>query len=912
MKILRNYWIYNLRLTLSLLVTCLLCVTGKAAVDYVPGRLIVKPKPTTTQASWQQLQKTCGTTLKTTLTPGDECWEVIEFDPLEDVSDKAIEYLKSGLVEYAEPDYIVHPAVIPDDPYSLNESRAYNLQKISAPVAWNYVHDATDVIVAVVDYGVRYSHEDLADNMWVNSGETPDDGIDNDRNGYIDDIYGINLGDSTLEEGDPLDTNGHGTHVAGIIGACGNNATGITGMAWNTQIMACKFMGETASLSDGIKAMIYARKNGANVINASWTISSPSTALANELSTMQRQGIFVVCAAGNESSNLDDSPLYPACYSTKYSNVICVGNSNSSDTRRSDSCYSSKYVQLFAPGTYIYSTYAFSDARYQTLSGSSMASPHVAGAIALYIQLYPSASISTIRSQLLSSVDKIDALSGFCSSGGRLNLASFLSGKSTPTVTWSTPSTITHGTALSSTQLNATASVDGTFTYSPSEGTVLDVGSHTLTATFTPTDTTTYNNSENYVTLVVDKLVPVVTWDTPEPITYGTALSSTQLNATADVEGTFVYSPEEGTILSAGESTLSVTFTPTDSTIYEEVTASVSITVTPLTLVVTWETPDAIVFGTPLSDVQLNATADVEGSFVYEPSAGTILDIGSHSLSALFTPEDTTNYESVVKWATITINTPSISVHPADTDSNYYLTETETTNYEQTWKSGSIWGIEPNPIPVSYLTRAAYLWKAGESYTGNTEQEAPLWWVSASTTEPTVAPAATCTITNSTVTITAIPGGNSYAWAIEETLPTWVEAINITGDGALDTVHQQVKWGNNFTQVETVVSYDLFVDDDIAGFLNLEGLISVNGVNATITGDRQLFFGTFPTLQISQGETDTIIIEWSPTTLQNGQLILQQATQIEGPWTDVEDATSPYTVSVESGNLFFRLEGMEE
>ena len=160
--------------------------------------------------------------------------------------------------------------------------------------------------------------------------------------------------------------------------------------------------------------------------------------------------------------------------------------------------------------------------------------------------------------------------------------------KTTPTITWATPSAITYGTALSSTQLNATASVPGTFVYSPVSGTVPGAGSQTLSVTFTPTDTTDYNTATATVTLVVNKATPTITWATPPAITYGTALSSAQLNATASVPGTFVYAPVSGTVLGAGSQTLSVTFTPTDTTNYNAATATVTLTVTGAAADFTW------------------------------------------------------------------------------------------------------------------------------------------------------------------------------------------------------------------------------------------------------------------------------------------------------------------------------------
>jgi hypothetical protein len=220
------------------------------------------------------------------------------------------------------------------------------------------------------------------------------------------------------------------------------------------------------------------------------------------------------------------------------------------------------------------------------------------------------------------------------------------------TITWATPASITYGTALSGTQLNATANVAGSFSYSPVAGTVLTVGSHVITATFTPTDTTDYTVTPATVTLVVTQANATITWATPASISYGTALSGTQLDATANVAGSFSYSPAAGTVLTAGSHVLTATFTPTDTTDYAVTTATVTLVVTQANAVITWATPAAISFGTVLSGTQLNATANVAGSFTYSPAAGTSLTVGSHVLTATFTPTDTANY--AVTTATVT------------------------------------------------------------------------------------------------------------------------------------------------------------------------------------------------------------------------------------------------------------------
>ena len=232
-------------------------------------------------------------------------------------------------------------------------------------------------------------------------------------------------------------------------------------------------------------------------------------------------------------------------------------------------------------------------------------------------------------------------------------------GKATPVITWATPGPITYGTALSSTQLNASANVGGTFTYTPAAGTVLTAGTQTLSVSFAPTDSADYTTATTTVQLVVNRALPTITWSNPSAISYGTALSGTQLNATANVPGTFTYTPTAGTVLSAGTQTLSVSFTPTDSTDYTTATATVSIVVNAVTPTITWSNPAPISYGTALSSTQLNASASVPGSFVYSPAAGTILQVGTQTLGVTFTPNDTTDYTTATKSVSITITQAS-------------------------------------------------------------------------------------------------------------------------------------------------------------------------------------------------------------------------------------------------------------
>jgi hypothetical protein len=259
--------------------------------------------------------------------------------------------------------------------------------------------------------------------------------------------------------------------------------------------------------------------------------------------------------------------------------------------------------------------------------------------------------------------------------------------KAQPTITWATPAAITYGTALSATQLNASAGIAGAFVYTPAAGAVLNAGANqTLSVTFTPADTSDYNNAAQTVQITINKAQPVITWTAPAAIVYGTALSPTQLNASAgQVAGTFVYSPPAGTVMNAGANqTLSLTFTATDTTDYAAATQTAQITVNQAQPAITWATPAAITYGTALSATQLNASAgQIAGTFAYTPAAGTMLNAGAgQTLSVTFTPTNTTDYAVATKTSQITVNqatataTLATSLNPALSQSPVTFTAT--------------------------------------------------------------------------------------------------------------------------------------------------------------------------------------------------------------------------------------------
>jgi parallel beta-helix repeat protein len=351
----------------------------------------------------------------------------------------------SPTVVYAEPCYISQLSVIPNDP---NYPDQWNMDKIQAPDAWDTTTGSPGVIVAVVDTGIDYNHPDIRGNMWVNYAELNGTaGVDDDGNGYVDDIYGWDAAGPTLNttylqpDGDPCDSHFHGTHVAGIIGAVGNNLIGVAGVNWRVRLMAVKIFPDDASYTNTateIAGIQYAIENGADIINASWGGYGYSQALYDIIAQARDRGILFVAAAGNEGNDNDSYPAYPASYNLD--NIISVMATDNTDTAPYWSNYGATTVDLAAPGVDIFSTtptyetldmndpnftpeeQAKIDVNYAYLSGTSMAAPHVAGACALIWAYKPILPYQYVRKVIISSVDQIPSLNGECVSGGRLNL----------------------------------------------------------------------------------------------------------------------------------------------------------------------------------------------------------------------------------------------------------------------------------------------------------------------------------------------------------------------------------------------------------------------------------------------------------------------------------------------------------
>ncbi len=256
---------------------------------------------------------------------------------------------------------------------------------IGASEGWDIRTDASNVVVAIVDTGARYSHEDLSGNMWVNSGEIAGNGIDDDANGFVDDIHGMNalLSSELPGGGDPIDDNGHGTHVAGTVGAVGNNGIGVTGVAWQVQLMPLRLLGSSGAGmdSDAIACIDYAIQNGADIINNSWGGEGVNRALIDAVQRANEAGIIFVAAAGNGYDDIDINAFTPA--GIDLPNVVTVGNHDDRNNLHLTSNYGRGKVDLLAPGTRIRSTTQRTDSSYGIKTGTSMAAPHVSGILAL-------------------------------------------------------------------------------------------------------------------------------------------------------------------------------------------------------------------------------------------------------------------------------------------------------------------------------------------------------------------------------------------------------------------------------------------------------------------------------------------------------------------------------------------------
>jgi large repetitive protein len=411
-------------------------------------------------------------------------------------------------VEYAELDYTVKANVLPNDPslgslwglHNTGQSGGVADADIDAPEAWDIFTGNPNTVVAVIDTGIQRSHPDLAANIWTNPGEIAGNGIDDDSNGYVDDVNGWDFANN---DNDSTDDNGHGTHCAGTIGGVGNNGVGVVGVNWRVKLVGLKFLAAngSGSTSRAIMAVDYCRRNGIKISNNSWGGGGYSQALYDSINTARTAiGHLFVAAAGNAGTNNDTTPFYPASYTLD--NVISVASIDRTDVRSNFSNYGLTSVDLGAPGSSIFSTYPGS--AYATMSGTSMATPHVAGAVALLWGYVPNWTYLQVRSSILGTVRVTAAMNGVTATGGVLNVRNALvsaqgSGNTAPVTTITAPVnglSVTQGTSVTFTgtasdtqdgnitgSLTWTSSINGAIGSGGSFATsTLSVGTHTITA----------------------------------------------------------------------------------------------------------------------------------------------------------------------------------------------------------------------------------------------------------------------------------------------------------------------------------------------------------------------------------------------------------------------------------------------
>jgi subtilisin family serine protease len=315
-------------------------------------------------------------------------------------------------VIFAEPNFRVRKIATPNDP---SFPSLWGMSKIKAPETWSSYTGGQDVVVAVIDTGIDIRHDDLKDNIWVNTRETAGNGVDDDGNGYIDDVNGW---DFAYSDNNPSDGDSHGTHCAGTVAARGNNGVGVAGVNWRAKLMPVKVLDDSGGgyNYDIYNGILYAVSNGAKVTSNSYGGGGASSLMATAIRTAQDRGVLFVAAAGNESAS---SASYPAYYTKTYNNVISVASTDSNDALSSFSNYGNG-VDVAAPGRNILSTTPNNN--YSTFSGTSMATPHVAGMATLLWGAAPSKTMSQIRSAILSSSDVLPSLNGKVANSGRVNL----------------------------------------------------------------------------------------------------------------------------------------------------------------------------------------------------------------------------------------------------------------------------------------------------------------------------------------------------------------------------------------------------------------------------------------------------------------------------------------------------------
>ncbi len=402
-----------------ILISILAFVSNAVFAEYVPGELIVKVKKSSSISSYAKVSDIAGSDLK-----------VIKLDKNKDVLQAAAELAQNPDVEYAQPNYVYHISATPNDTrlgdlwgikntgqsvtsatYTNNPGNSGD--DINAEDAWDLITDCRSIIVGVIDTGVKYTHEDLVDNMWDGGSSYPNHGWD---------FYN--------SDNNPLDDNGHGSHVSGIIGASGNNNKGVAGVCWMTNIMALKAFNAAGdgSTSTIISAISFAIDHGANVLNASFNLyGTADSALSAAVTDAEQAGILIVSAAGNGDGtpgssgyNVDSSTkTYPCCFTQD--NILCVAAIDQKFQKASFSNYGVTSVDVAAPGTNVWSTWNTSNSAYALENGTSMATPYSVGLAALVWANNPTFTYLDVKNAVVYGGAAVSSMDGNTVSGNVIN-----------------------------------------------------------------------------------------------------------------------------------------------------------------------------------------------------------------------------------------------------------------------------------------------------------------------------------------------------------------------------------------------------------------------------------------------------------------------------------------------------------
>ena len=421
-----------------------------AADEFVPGEILVKFKDGTSEtvraAAIGKAKGRAGERIHTASMKrrGDAEGITVVHTPL-GVSEAIQAMRAQPEVEYAEPNWIYRHNATSNDTYYTNGSLWGMYGDATSPAnqwgsqageAWAAGKtNCGSVYVGIIDEGYMYTHVDLAANAGTNPGEVPGDGIDNDNNGYVDDVYGWDFAGNNASVFDGVGDD-HGTHVAGTIGGVGGNGAGVAGVCWSVKLMDAKFLGANGgTTANAIKAVDYftdlKTRHGINLVatSNSWGGGGFSQGLADAIERANVAGILFIAAAGNSTVNCDGGTCFPAGYAN--ANVISVASITSTGDISSFSNYGATTIDIGAPGSGIWSTVPKTlkgkqvTSGYASYSGTSMATPHVSGAAALYAAYHPGSSAAAIKAALLSSAVPTASLAGKTVSGGRLNVSGF-------------------------------------------------------------------------------------------------------------------------------------------------------------------------------------------------------------------------------------------------------------------------------------------------------------------------------------------------------------------------------------------------------------------------------------------------------------------------------------------------------